>query len=42
MTDWLTRLTRRLAGLQPGRYIIIVTVGREVDWTVTEAGKVER
>lgn len=42
MTDWLTKLSRRLSALAPGRYIIILTVGKEADWTVQSAGKVEQ
>lgn len=39
------RLTKRLAGLKPGRYMIMLTVGNEddeLDWTVVGPGKVER
>lgn len=39
---WL-RFLRRCLALRPGRYIIVVTVSSDFcDWTVTEAGRVER
>lgn len=39
---WI-RFLRRCLALRPGRYIIVVTVSEErCDWTVTEAGKVEK
>lgn len=41
MPDWLQKLARRLAALQPGRYSIILTVGHRHDWTVQLLGKVE-
>lgn len=37
------KLHQRLSNLKPGyRYVIIVTVGKDPDWTVQEVGKVER
>lgn len=39
----LVKLGRRVAGLQPGRYQVIVTVAPAglQDWTVAPLGKVE-
>lgn len=37
------KLIWRLNKLEPGkRYTILVTVGQEPDWTITELGKIER
>lgn len=39
---WL-RFLRRCLGLPTGRYIIVITVHSDrCDWTVTDAGKVEK
>lgn len=38
---WAVALLRRILALAPGRYQIILTVGRCKDWTVTDLGKVE-
>lgn len=40
----LLRFLQRVAKLQPGRYVIIYSVGQDGDvmWQVNEAGKVER
>lgn len=40
----LEKFTRRIAGLQPGRYEIILSVGDDgvADWTVRPLGRVER
>ena len=39
---WL-RFLRRVLGLPPGRYIIVVSVsGDYCDWSVQQVGKVER
>jgi hypothetical protein len=35
------KLARRLLALAPGRYMIILTIGRDHDWTVQMLGKVE-
>lgn len=32
---------RRLMGLAPGRYSIILTVGKKTDWSVKRLGDVE-
>jgi hypothetical protein len=45
--EWMVKLGRRLLTLEPGRYRIILTLGkrqleREADWTVEPVGKVER
>lgn len=42
MPDWLPKLLKRLAGLTAGRYCLILTIGKEVDWTLTDLGKVEK
>lgn len=39
---WL-RFLRRVLGLPPGRYIIVVSVSSDAcDWSVQQVGKVER
>ena len=40
---WAVKLARRLLGLTPGRYYVILTIGRDDhrDWTVQPLGKVE-
>lgn len=40
----LLRFVQRVARLQPGRYVIIYTVSvdGDIEWQVTEPGKVER
>lgn len=39
---WL-RLLRRLMGLPSGRYVIVLSVSTDhCDWSVTDAGRVER
>ncbi|GEM_PF-7090099 len=42
MPEWLAKLAKRLGALTPGRYVIILTIGKEADWTVQCVGKVER
>jgi hypothetical protein len=39
----LEKFLRRIAGLQPGRYVIVITVSATglQDWSVQETGKVE-
>jgi len=38
---WM-RFLRRVMGLAPGRYVIVVSVGAEgCDWSVVDAGKIE-
>jgi hypothetical protein len=41
---WMQKLARRLITLRQGRrYVIMFTAdGEQSDWTVTEAGKIER
>ena len=39
--DWALKLMRRIMGLEPGRWMIVLTVGREYDWSVTNIGRVE-
>lgn len=41
LPPWLTKLARRLLALEPGRYQIILTIGKSHDWTVTHLGKPE-
>lgn len=36
MPDWLVKLARRLLSLSHGRYIIVLTVSNQPDWTVQE------
>lgn len=39
---WL-KFLRRCLGLQPGRYILVLTVERDrTDWSVQEVGKIEK
>ena len=33
---------KRLNGLHPGRYMIVLTVQGECDYTITELGKIEK
>jgi hypothetical protein len=41
--EWVLKFIQRLLALRPGRYQIILTIGKDnQDWTVTELGKVER
>lgn len=43
MPDWCKKLIRRLRALTPGRYFVIITIGKDgADWTVIGKGKVER
>ena len=42
MANWALKLLRRLVALPPGRYLILLTIDRDTDWTVQELGKVER
>jgi len=42
LADWVYKLAQRLMNLTPGRWIIILTVGKEHDWTVWGPEKVER
>jgi len=42
MANWALKLLRRLVALPPGRYLILLTVDKELDWTVQPLGKVER
>lgn len=40
---WVVKLARRLLGLKPGRYQLILTIDRQgCDCTVIPLGKVER
>lgn len=40
---WTEKLVRRFRALTPGRYFVILSISKEsCDWTVVEAGKVER
>ena len=39
---WAQKFMRRVIALRPGRYQIILTIGKDADWTVQEIGKVER
>ncbi len=42
MPVWIVKLMRRLLGLQPGRYLIVLSVmGDGWDWSISEAGKIE-
>lgn len=42
-THWTEKITRRLRALTPGRYFVILSISKDdCDWTVVEAGKVER
>lgn len=41
MPEWVLKLARRLMALTEGRYLIVLTVGKETNWTVTKLGKVE-
>jgi len=41
MPKWTLKLARRIMALKWGRYAIILTVGKETDWTVVELGKIE-
>jgi len=43
LPDWAVKFVRRVMGLQPGVWLIVLTVG-EVGhvWTVSELGKVEK
>ena len=41
MPEWVLKLARRLVALGPGRYQIILSVGKKHDWTVTRLGKLE-
>ena len=42
LPDWVLKLAKRITTLKPGRYQIILTVGRHPNWTVTDLGKVEQ
>jgi hypothetical protein len=42
MPEWIVKLARRLMALTPGRYMIILTIGSTIDWTVQELGKIEK
>ncbi len=42
MPEWLLKLTKRLLALTPGRYLIILTLGKEADWTLQHLGKIEK
>jgi len=42
MPEWILKLARRLMALAPGRYMLILTIGKANEWTVTELGKVEK
>jgi hypothetical protein len=42
LPTWAVKFMRRVMGLQPGRYMILLTVGDDRDWTVARIGKVER
>lgn len=42
MPTWIVKLLRRLLGLQPGRYVIVLSVRSDGwDWSVNPAGKIE-
>lgn len=41
MPEWVIKLARRLMALTPGRYVIILSIGQIIDWTVQELGKIE-
>jgi len=39
---WATKLLRRLAALEDGRYLVILSKGADsADWSVTRMGKIE-
>jgi hypothetical protein len=40
--EWIRKLAQRIMALKPGRYAIILTVGKKPDWTVVELGKIEQ
>lgn len=42
MPTWVEKLVKRLMGLPRGRYMVVLTVGDDTNWTVTDMGKVER
>ena len=42
LADWAYKLARRLMALTPGRWMIILTVGKEPDWSIWGPEKVER
>jgi hypothetical protein len=42
MVRWVDSLIARLKLLTPGRYAIILTIGRNwVDWSIQKLGKIE-
>lgn len=42
MPEWILKLARRIMALAPGRYMIILTIGKDKDWSVITLGKVEK
>ncbi len=44
MPPWALKMTRRMLGLEPGRFLIILTKEGDgaVDWSVQRVGNVER
>lgn len=41
MPEWLLKLSRRLQALTPGRYVIILTIGKQPNWQVAKCVKTE-
>ena len=42
LPDWICKFAQRLMNLTPGRWIIILTVGKKPDWSISGPEKVER
>ena len=40
--QWLEQFVKRLMALTPGRWLIVLTVGKEHDWSISGPEKVER
>jgi len=42
LPSWVEKLARRIMGLRPGTYLLLLTIGREHDLTVLPLGSRER
>jgi hypothetical protein len=41
MDGWLIRFVRRIARLPSGRYLVTLTIGKRIDWTIVKLGQPE-
>lgn len=41
VSGWLIRFVRRIAHLPAGRYLVTLTIGKRIDWTIVKLGQPE-